>query len=104
MLCAGSNIAFDLLFCPGVHIQWFQGVHRGWNSPFDGTTSNPRLDLQRRDGGQRQSSARGQVWRAALGCELHHANDIVYADHLETGKHKQLEPVGVNCSVCERLE
>lgn len=40
----------------------------------------------------------------ALGCELHHANEIVYADNLDSGKNRQLEAVGVNCSVCERLD
>jgi predicted transcriptional regulator len=35
---------------------------------------------------------------------LHHASEIIYADHLELGKSRKLEPVGVSCSVCERLD
>lgn len=40
----------------------------------------------------------------ALGCELHHARDIVYADQLETGKSRQLDPIGIGCAVCERMD
>ena len=40
----------------------------------------------------------------ALCCELHHAPEIIYADRLDLGKNKVLDPVGINCSVCERMD
>ena len=40
----------------------------------------------------------------ALGCEMHHTRDLVYADHLDTGKNLRPEPIGVGCAVCERME
>ena len=40
----------------------------------------------------------------ALGCELHHARDIIYADHIDTGKPKNLEPIGIGCAACERMD
>jgi predicted transcriptional regulator/transcriptional regulator with XRE-family HTH domain len=50
------------------------------------------------------SSEQPSEFAIALGCELHHASEIIYADHLELGKSRKLEPVGVSCSVCERLD
>lgn len=40
----------------------------------------------------------------ALGCEMHHARDLVYADHLAAMKTVTLEPIGIGCAVCERME
>lgn len=40
----------------------------------------------------------------ALGCEIHHARDLVYADQLETGKSRHLDPIGIGCAVCERMD
>ncbi|HBD51233.1 MAG TPA: XRE family transcriptional regulator, partial [Alphaproteobacteria bacterium] len=40
----------------------------------------------------------------ALGCELHHARDIIYADQIDTGKPKNLEPIGIGCAACERMD
>ena len=103
---AGINFALHSGACP----KW--SVHRSFRTP--GKTLVQAAELP--NGQQVLSIARAvpplltsstqpaPEFAIALGCELHHANDVVYADHLETGKHKQLEPVGVNCSVCERLE
>jgi len=38
----------------------------------------------------------------ALGCEIRHAADVVYADGLDTGQHGRFEPIGVSCRTCER--
>ena len=40
----------------------------------------------------------------ALGCEMHHARDIIYADALESGKSARLDPIGIGCAVCERMD
>jgi len=40
----------------------------------------------------------------ALGCELHHARDIVYADAFDLSKRRQLDPIGIGCAVCERMD
>ena len=40
----------------------------------------------------------------ALGCELHHAREIIYADHMDVSKPKQLELIGIGCAACERMD
>ena len=40
----------------------------------------------------------------ALGCELHHARDIAYADEFDLSKRRQLDPIGIGCAVCERMD
>lgn len=40
----------------------------------------------------------------ALGCEIHHARDLVYADDLDTNKRRQHEAIGIGCAVCERMD
>ena len=40
----------------------------------------------------------------ALGCEMHHARDLVYAGDLEGTKRRQLDPIGIGCAVCERMD
>ena len=40
----------------------------------------------------------------ALGCEMHHARDLVYADQLAQIKGATLDPIGIGCAVCERME
>jgi len=39
-----------------------------------------------------------------LGCEVRHAPDIVYADHLDTGSPAAFEPIGISCRICERRD
>lgn len=38
----------------------------------------------------------------ALGCEVIHAPDIVYADGLDVGRADAFEPIGISCRICER--
>ncbi|NIZ10235.1 short-chain fatty acyl-CoA regulator family protein [Pseudooceanicola sp. HF7] len=38
----------------------------------------------------------------ALGCEVAHADKLVYADGLDIGNPKAYEPIGISCRICER--
>lgn len=38
----------------------------------------------------------------ALGCEVNHAADIVYADDLDLSRPDTFEPIGISCRICER--
>ncbi|WP_368187250.1 short-chain fatty acyl-CoA regulator family protein [Aestuariibius sp. HNIBRBA575] len=37
-----------------------------------------------------------------LGCEIRHANALVYADHMDIGSPDAFEPIGISCRICER--
>jgi predicted transcriptional regulator/DNA-binding XRE family transcriptional regulator len=103
---AGINFALHSGACP----KW--SVHRSFRNPEKTLVQAAELP----NGQQVLSIARAvpplltvssqsaPEFAIALGCELHHSSDIVYADHLDTGKNKMLDAVGVNCSVCERLD
>lgn len=38
----------------------------------------------------------------ALGCEVRHANSLVYADTLDVSNDDAYEPIGISCRICER--
>ena len=38
----------------------------------------------------------------ALGCEIQHADQIVYADGLDTSRATAFEPIGISCRICAR--
>ncbi len=38
----------------------------------------------------------------ALGCEVRHASELVYADGLELGRDTAFEPIGISCRICAR--
>ncbi len=38
----------------------------------------------------------------ALGCEVRHAEALVYADGMDTGREDAFEPIGISCRICER--
>ncbi|MET4127780.1 short-chain fatty acyl-CoA regulator family protein [Roseovarius sp. MBR-6] len=40
----------------------------------------------------------------ALGCEVRHAGDLVYADDLDVSNARAFEPIGISCRICERAE
>jgi predicted transcriptional regulator/DNA-binding XRE family transcriptional regulator len=40
----------------------------------------------------------------ALGCEVKHAGDLVYADDLDVSHARAFEPIGISCRICERAE
>jgi len=37
-----------------------------------------------------------------LGCEVQHAHELVYADHMDTDVAEAFEPIGISCRICER--
>ncbi len=38
----------------------------------------------------------------ALGCEVKHAHELVYADGLDVARPEAYEPIGISCRLCER--
>jgi predicted transcriptional regulator len=38
----------------------------------------------------------------ALGCEVRHASQLVYADGLDVARDGAFEPIGISCRICER--
>jgi len=38
----------------------------------------------------------------ALGCEVRHSSQLVYADGLELGRNAVFEPIGISCRICAR--
>ncbi len=38
----------------------------------------------------------------ALGCEIRHARDLVYADGMDLTTDHAFEPIGISCRICER--
>ncbi|MGI9370008.1 MAG: helix-turn-helix domain-containing protein, partial [Ruegeria sp.] len=38
----------------------------------------------------------------ALGCEVRHAEALVYADNLDINNASAYEPIGISCRICER--
>ena len=40
----------------------------------------------------------------ALGCEVKHAGELVYADDLDVSRARAFEPIGISCRICERAE
>ena len=43
-----------------------------------------------------------QRYALALGCEVRHAPELVYADDLDTVQDEAFEPIGISCRICER--
>lgn len=39
-----------------------------------------------------------------LGCEIKHADQVVYADGLDTSNLSMFEPIGTSCRICERTD
>ncbi len=40
----------------------------------------------------------------ALGCEVRHAGQLVYADGLDVSRDSAFEPIGISCRICERKQ
>jgi predicted transcriptional regulator/transcriptional regulator with XRE-family HTH domain len=40
----------------------------------------------------------------ALGCEIRHARDLVYADGMDMSRDHAFEPIGISCRICERAK
>lgn len=43
-----------------------------------------------------------QNYALALGCEVRHAPELVYADDLDLKRDAAYEPIGISCRICER--
>ncbi|MFT5270788.1 MAG: putative transcriptional regulator/transcriptional regulator with XRE-family HTH domain [Yoonia sp.] len=39
-----------------------------------------------------------------LGCEVKHADAVIYADHMNTSTPEAYEPIGISCRICERKD
>ena len=52
-------------------------------------------------GGFRRPTRRYAI---ALGCEVRHANRLVYADDLDLASAASYEPIGVSCRICDRRD
>ncbi|SMX32630.1 helix-turn-helix domain-containing protein [Actibacterium lipolyticum] len=57
----------------------------------------------------RDVSKQGGAWGApvrrfaiGLGCEVRHADQLVYADDLDVARKAAFEPIGISCRICER--
>jgi len=59
-----------------------------------------------RDVSKPAGSFRAPVRRYAvgLGCEVSHADQLVYADDLDVSKPQAFEPIGISCRICERKD
>ena len=40
----------------------------------------------------------------SLGCEVKHADALVYADDLDPTNARAFEPIGISCRICERTD
>ena len=38
----------------------------------------------------------------ALGCEIKHADRMVYADNMDVSNAAAFQPIGISCRICER--
>ncbi|GAB4348007.1 MAG: XRE family transcriptional regulator [Oricola sp.] len=45
-----------------------------------------------------------QRYALALGCEVRHAPELVYADDLDIARDEAFEPIGISCRICERQD
>ena len=55
--------------------------------------------VSKRSGGFRDPVQR---YALALGCEITHAGELVYADDLDLAREQAFEPIGISCRICER--
>ena len=57
-------------------------------------------EISKRSGG---FSAPQRRYAIALGCEVSHAEDFVYADGLNLASRAGFQPIGISCRICERV-
>ena len=88
------------------------GVHRAFGAP-----GETRLDVvEMPDGARFLTIARavarpgaghalpGRLLVVAIGCQLSHANRLVYASGLDPERPGAVTPIGINCRLCERSD
>ncbi|MBS9715741.1 short-chain fatty acyl-CoA regulator family protein [Pseudohalocynthiibacter aestuariivivens] len=87
-------------------------VHRAFETPgrflrqLAETPDGVRYFCLARDVSKSGGSFQAPVRRYAigLGCEVKHADALVYADDLGTSKSTAFEPIGISCRICERAK
>ena len=87
-------------------------VHRAFETPgrflrqLAETPDGARYFCLARDVSKSGGSFKAPVRRYAigLGCEVKHADAVVYADDLISGKQQTFEPIGISCRICERVD
>ena len=85
-------------------------VHRAFETPgrflrqLAETPDGARYFCLARDVSKSGGSFKAPVRRYAigLGCEVKHADAVVYADDLIAGKQQVFDPIGISCRICER--
>ena len=40
----------------------------------------------------------------SLGCEVEHADRLIYADGMDVAQDAAFEPIGISCRICERTK
>jgi XRE family transcriptional regulator, fatty acid utilization regulator len=58
-------------------------------------------EISKRSGG---FAAPQRRYAIALGCEVSHADDFVYADGLNLASRAAFQPIGISCRICERMD
>ncbi len=87
-------------------------VHRAFETPgrflrqLAQTPDGVRYFCLARDVSKPGGSFRAPVRRYAigLGCELRHADALVYTDDMDLTREAAFEPIGISCRICERRE
>ena len=87
-------------------------VHRAFETPgrflrqLAETPDGVRYFCLARDVSKSGGSFKAPVRRYAigLGCEVKHADALVYADDLDTSNRAEFEPIGISCRICERTD
>ena len=85
-------------------------VHRAFETPgqflrqLAETPDGARYFCLARDVSKSGGSYNAPVRRYAigLGCEVKHADAVVYADHMNTNTPEAYEPIGISCRICDR--
>ncbi len=85
-------------------------VHQAFETPgrflrqLAETPDGVRYVCLARDVSKPGGSFRAPVRRYAigLGCEVTHADRLIYADDLDTNNPQAFEPIGISCRICER--
>jgi len=87
-------------------------VHRAFETPgrflrqLAETPDGAQYFCLARDVSKSGGSFKAPVRRYAigLGCEVKHADAVVYADDLITGNQQIFDPIGISCRICERID
>jgi predicted transcriptional regulator/DNA-binding XRE family transcriptional regulator len=85
-------------------------VHQAFETPgrflrqLAETPDGVRYFCLARDVSKSGGSFRAPIRRYAigLGCEIAHADKLVYADDMDTTNAQSFEPIGISCRICER--